>query len=391
MQTSESGPVRTYVSRTFLALKSDPLKTRLDLVYKQAYDHVALINAYAAYARKLKLENSKQLKVFEDLVQSFADLTSRAQNKQSLIDADGPVDDDVLRQFEKEAKDRIKVARQLIAETKESFDNQVKIQKLKDTIFAVNEQLAKAKKNGGVSSMISAKSIPKSLHCLAMRLVEERVVHPEKYADVGAPMPAFEDPSLYHYVVFSENVIATSVVVNSAAKNAEEPWKHVFHIVTDRMMLAAMQVWYKMRPPVGGAQVEIKAVEDFGLFSSSEKPTLKELRFYLPKLFPKLRQILFLEDDVVVQRDLTGLWNVNLEGRVNGAVEICFGSFRRYGQYLNFSNPIVAERFNPKACAWAFGVNMFDLETWRRDKCTEQFNDWQTLVNPLSYLLAFCY
>lgn len=34
----------------------------------------------------------------------------------------------------------------MITEAKESFDNQLKIQKLKDTIFAVNEQLTEAKK-----------------------------------------------------------------------------------------------------------------------------------------------------------------------------------------------------------------------------------------------------
>ncbi|XP_058112393.1 probable galacturonosyltransferase 9 [Magnolia sinica] len=409
-QLSDTGPVRTYVSRTFLALKSDPLKTRLDLIHKQARDHIGLVNAYAAYARKLKLDNSKQLKIFEDLAQDFTDLTAKPSYRSSLIEVDGPIDEDVLRQFEKEAKDRIKVARQLIAETKESFDNQLKIQKLKDTIFAVNEQLTKAKKLGALSSMISAKSVPKSLHCLAMRLVEERVAHPEKYVDNGPPPAEFEDPSLYHYAVFSNNVIATSVVVNSAVKNAEEPWKHVFHVVTDRMNLAAMQVWFKMRPADGGAHVEVKAVEDYEFLNSSYVPVLRQLesvnlqaedaardpanmkfghpkymsllsylRFYLPEMYPNLHRILYLDDDVVVQRDLTGLWKIDMDGKVNAAVETCFGSFHRYSQHLNFSHPLIREKFNPKACAWAFGMNLFDLNAWRRERCTEEYHYWQKL------------
>lgn len=405
-----------YVHRTFLALKSDPLKTRLDLIYKQASDHVTLVNAYAAYARKLKLEISRQMRMFDDLARNFSDIQMKPTYRASLFESEGPVDEDVLRQFEKEVKDRVKTARLMIAESKENYDNQLKIQKLKDTIFAVNELLIKAKKNGAFASLISAKSIPKSLHCLAMRLVEERISHPENYRDED-PKPEFEDPSLYHYAVFSDNVIAVSVVVRSVVKNAQEPWKHVFHVVTDRMNLAAMKVWFKMRPMEGGAHVEVKAVEDYTFLNSSYVPVLRQLesaklqrfyfenkaenatndahnmkfrnpkylsmlnhlRFYLPEMYPKLHKILFLDDDVVVQKDLTGLWKIELDGKVNGAVETCFGSFHRYAQYLNFSHPLIRERFNPKACAWAYGMNIFDLDAWRREKCTEQYHYWQNL------------
>ncbi|KAG4139324.1 hypothetical protein ERO13_D07G185200v2 [Gossypium hirsutum] len=401
-----------YMHRTFLALNSDPLKTRLDLIYKQANDHITLVKTYAAYARKLKLENSKQLKMFDDLAKNFSDLTS----KPSLFETDGNLDEDVLRQFEKEVKDRVKFARLMVAESKENYDNQLKIQKLKDTIFSVSESLGKAKKNGALASSIAAKTIPKSLHCLAMRLVEERISHPEKYKE-ELPKAEFEDPSLYHYAVFSDNVIAVSVVVRSVVKNAEEPWKHVFHVVTDRMNVAAMKVWFRMRPVEGGAHLEVKAVEDYSFLNSSYAPVLRQiesakkqrfnfekttenvtkdgsnmklknpesmsilnhLRFYLPEMYPKLHKILLLDDDVVVQKDLTGLWKIDLAGKVNGAVETCFGSFHRFSQYLNFTHPLIKERFNPKACAWAYGMNVFDLDGWRREKCTETYEEWQNL------------
>ncbi|KAL5723390.1 polygalacturonate 4-alpha-galacturonosyltransferase [Ranunculus cassubicifolius] len=407
---------QNYIHRTFLALKSDPLRTRFGLIHKQANDHIALVNAYSSYARRLKLDNSKQLRVFEDLNRNFTSLISRPMYRSALFETDQAIDEDVLRQFEKEVKDKVKIARQLISDAKESFDNQIKIQKLKDTIFAVNEQLTKTKKHGAFSSLISAKSIPKSLHCLAMRLVGERVAHPEKYADEGFK-PEFEDPSLYHYAIFSDNVIAASVVVNSAIKNADEPYKHVFHVVTDKMNLAALQVWFRMRPPQGGAHVEVKAVEDYKFLNSSYVPVLRQLesanlqkfyfenraenvtkdannmkfrnpkylsmlnhlRFYLPEMYPKLHQILFLDDDVVVQKDLTALWKIDMNGKVNAAVETCFGSFHRYSQYLNFSNPLIREKFNPRACAWAYGMNFFDLDAWRREKSTEQYHYWQNL------------
>ncbi|KAG5603220.1 hypothetical protein H5410_034590 [Solanum commersonii] len=403
--------------RSVLALKSDPLKPRLDQIKKQADDHRSLVLAYASYARKLKLENSKLVRVFAELSRNFSDLTSKPLYR-TLFDSDGnSMNESVLRQFEKEVKERIKATRQVVAEAKESFDNQLKIQKLKDTIFAVNEQLMKAKKQGAFSSLIAAKSIPKSVHCLAMRLMDERITHPDKYTDDGKlTPPEFEDPSLYHYAIFSDNVLAASVVVNSAVKNSNDPSKHVFHVVTDKMNLGAMQVMFKMKE-YNGAFIEVKAVEDYKFLNSSYVPVLKQLesaklqqfyfenklenatkdttnmkfrnpkylsilnhiRFYLPELYPKLHRILFLDDDIVVQKDLTGLWKIDMDGKVNGAVETCFGSFHRYAQYMNFSHPLIKSKFNPKACAWAYGMNFFDLDAWRREKLTEEYHYWQTL------------
>jgi alpha-1,4-galacturonosyltransferase len=80
-----------------------------------------------------------------------------------------------------------------------------------------------------------------------------------------------------------------------------------------------------------------------------------------------------------------------MDGKVNGAVETCFGSFHRYAQYMNFSHPLIKARFNPKACAWAYGMNFFDLDAWRREKCTEEYHYWQNLVRPLSSFILLLY
>ncbi|GKC56228.1 probable galacturonosyltransferase 9, partial [Tanacetum coccineum] len=100
--------------------------------------------------------------------------------------------------------------------------------------------------------------------------------------------------------IFSDNVNAVSVVVNSTVTNAKEQRKHVFHIITDKMNLAAMKVWFKI------------------------------VRFYLPEMYLKLHRILFLDDDVLVQKDLTAPWKVDMDGKVIGAVETCFGLFNHY-------------------------------------------------------------
>ncbi|CAA7401090.1 unnamed protein product [Spirodela intermedia] len=383
------GVVRSnYLRReTFMALHSDPLRTRLDLIYRQAVDHAALVNAYGAYARRVKIDTSRLLHAFEGLVVSFSSTITRLSARDDAVDA---IEEGPLRAIVKEFKDRVKVYRKLVAESKESFEAEIKIQKLRDTIFAINQQLHQARKLRELSSRIAAGSTPKSLHCLAMRLMQERVAHPESY-DAAGSVPGRPEPSLdqYHYAIISDNVIAASVVVNSAVWNAAEPSKHVFHLVTDRMYLAAFHVWFARRPPSGGATVEIRSDADFPFLSAPSSqataqrggglPPLDYLKFYLPEMYPQLRRIILLEDDVVVQRDMAALWRTDLDGKANGAVEVCFGPFRRYSHYLNFSHPMVGEKFSPRACAWGHGVNLFDLDAWRREKLTERFQYYENL------------
>jgi alpha-1,4-galacturonosyltransferase len=182
--------------------------------------------------------------------------------------------------------------------------------------------------------------------------------------------------------------------VASAARAAADPSRHVFHVVTAPMYLPAFRVWFARRPPPLGVHVQLLAYSDFPFLNATNSPVVRQidagnrnvelldyLRFYLPDMFPSLRRVVLLEDDVVVQKDLAALWQVDLDGKVNGAVETCFGGFRRYRKYLNFTQPIVRDRFNPNACAWAYGVNVFDLETWRRDGCTELFHQYMEMVS----------
>ncbi|CAM6126403.1 unnamed protein product [Calypogeia fissa] len=407
--------LHAYISRTFLALRqhSDPLKAKVDQYFKMAKDQIVTVNTYAAFARKAKLDSMRQLRLFEETEANYTHFLNRPEYRALL--EDDFVDKEVLNQFERELRDYMADTKKITLDAREVYDTQVKIQKLKDTLFSSNDLLIRAKKQGAFSSLVAAKSIPKSLHCISMRLMQELVAHPEKYVrDLTAP--ELEDPKLYHYAIFSDNVIAASVVVNSAIKNVNEPSRHVFHVVTDKMNLGAMTVWFKKRPPQG-AHIDVKAVEDFKFLNSSYVPVLRQLesanlqrfyfenemenatkdtanmkfrnpkylsmlnhlRFYLPEMYPKLNRILFLDDDIVVQKDLTGLWGVDMDGNVNGAVETCFGAFHRYDKYLNFSHPLIQEKFDPKACGWAYGMNFFDLDAWRREKSTEEYHYWQNL------------
>jgi alpha-1,4-galacturonosyltransferase len=326
-------------------------------------------------------------------------------------------------------------------------------QRLRAMLQSADEQVRSLKKQSTFLSQLAAKTIPNGIHCLSMRLtIDYYLLSPEKRKFPNSEN--LENPDLYHYALFSDNVLAASVVVNSTIMNAkvslmhlqagnmisslfvpltgqlyytliflainlQEPEKHVFHLVTDKLNFGAMNMWFLLNPP-GDATIHVENVDDFKWLNSSYCPVLKQLesaamkeyyfkadrpktlsagssnlkyrnpkylsmlnhlRFYLPQVYPKLNKILFLDDDIVVQRDLTGLWEVDLNGNVNGAVETCGESFHRFDKYLNFSNPNIAQNFDPNACGWAYGMNMFDLEEWKKKDITGIYHKWQNMVS----------
>jgi len=224
------------------AMNGDRL--RAEQIRKQASDAAASAAALAAASRRLHLDRARHLRLLSSL---HRNLTNTLRALSLAADADPSASDPAAnasspRQLDLQAKDLIRAARAAIAESKPLFDPQLKIQRLKDAIFAQNELLARAKKRGAFASLIAAKSILMPLHRHAVRLNAERIAKPEHFADPVPPPRALEDPALFHYAIFSDNVLAASCVVRSAVANSNDPSKHVFHVVTDRMNLGAMQV-----------------------------------------------------------------------------------------------------------------------------------------------------
>ncbi|KAL2515164.1 Polygalacturonate 4-alpha-galacturonosyltransferase [Forsythia ovata] len=315
------------------------------------------------------------------------------------------------------APEKIKAMGQVLSKAREQlYDCKLVTGKLRAMLQSADEQVRSLKKQSTFLSQLAAKTIPNGLHCLSMRLtIDYYLLPPEKRKFPRSEN--LENPNLYHYALFSDNVLAASVVVNSTIMNAKEPGKHVFHLVTDKLNFGAMNMWFLLNPP-GKATIHVENVDEFKWLNSSYCPVLRQLesaamkeyyfksahpttlaagssnlkyrnpkylsmlnhlRFYLPQVYPKFDKILFLDDDIVVQKDLTGLWKVDLHGKVNGAVETCGESFHRFDKYLNFSNPHIARNFDPNACGWAYGMNIFDLKEWKNKDITGIYHKWQNM------------
>ncbi|KAM0912112.1 hypothetical protein ACQ4PT_013017 [Festuca glaucescens] len=315
------------------------------------------------------------------------------------------------RKLPKNVHEKIRAMESILTKIKQVHDNcAAAIDKLQTDLHSTENQLEARKHEANYVAQIAAKALPKRLHCLALRLTNE-------YYSSSSNIKHFpyqeklEDAKLHHYALFSDNVLAAAVVVNSTLVHAKKPANHVFHIVTDKLNYAAMRIWFLVNPP-DKAAIQVQKIEEFTWLNSSYSPVLKQLeshfminyyfntpqnkpdknpkfrnpkylsilnhlRFYLPEIFPRLNKVLFLDDDIVVQQDLSPLWSIDLKGKVNGAVQTCGEVFHRFDRYLNFSNPLIAKKFDRRACDWAYGMNMFDLSEWRKQNITNVYHYWQ--------------
>lgn len=94
------------------------------------------------------------------------------------------------------------------------------VKKLRAMLHSTEEQLHVLKKQTLFLTQLTAKTLPKGLHCLPLRLTTE--YHNMNSSEQQFPnQENLEEPQLFHYAIFSDNILATAVVVNSTVSNAK--------------------------------------------------------------------------------------------------------------------------------------------------------------------------
>ncbi|XP_074357406.1 putative galacturonosyltransferase 15 isoform X2 [Apium graveolens] len=294
----------------------------------------------------------------------------------------------------------------------------------KAMIASMEHKVRSARRHEFIYWHLASHGVPKSLHCLHLTLAEEYAVNAIARSSLPSPeyVSRLSDPSFYHIVLLTDNVVAASVSITSAIKNSVSPEKMVFHLVTNKKTYTSMHAWFA-KFPIKSAVLEVKGLhqydwshevnygvkvmleihhliwrhayknlkEGFNTVGNHERKLkvisprcislLNHLRIYAPELFPDLNKIIFLDDDVVVQHDLSSLWQVDLNRKVVGAVfdsgcglDCCPG--RQYKDYFNFSNSFISSNFNEDQCGWLYGMNVFNLEAWRSTNITATYHHW---------------
>ncbi|KAG6517303.1 probable galacturonosyltransferase 7 [Zingiber officinale] len=235
---------------------------------------------------------------------------------------------------------------------------------------------------------LGVQTMSKTFHCLLMRLTVEFFKSPASNVEHISASKSV-NPSYLHYVIFSRNILAVSVTINSTVTNSKESDSIVIHVITDKQNFYSMKHWF-VRHSYGNATVHIMNFDelksnhvsnlDFGEMSMPEEFRISShatsqqtplqmgtkylsvfghSHFLLPDMFKDLKKVVLLDDDVVVQKDISFLWNLDLGGKVIGATEFC-------GVKLgHLKSNLGTAVYDSNACAWMSGVSIIDLEKWR--------------------------
>ncbi|KAF3952859.1 hypothetical protein CMV_021633 [Castanea mollissima] len=121
------------------------------------------------------------------------------------------------------AYDKLKAMEQRLAKGKQLQDDCASVlKKLRPMLHSTEEQLRVHKKQTIFLTQLTAKMIPKGLPCLPLCLTTEYYTLNSSQHDFPN-QEKLEGPQLYHYVLFSDNILAAAVVVNSTITYAKDP------------------------------------------------------------------------------------------------------------------------------------------------------------------------
>lgn len=108
------------------------------------------------------------------------------------------------------------------------------VTKLRAMTYNSEEQARAQKSQVGFLLRLAGRTTPKGLHCLSMRLTAEYfALQPEEWQFPN--QHKLHDPDLYHFAVFSDNILACAVVVNSTISTSTVSclrfiWCHITQI-----------------------------------------------------------------------------------------------------------------------------------------------------------------
>eukprot|EP01137_Pigoraptor_chileana_P023685 Opistho-2@90398 len=188
-------------------------------------------------------------------------------------------------------------------------------------------------------------------------------------------------------LTFDENYsVGAIALINSTILHCSRPHALVFHIVThDKVDSALRDSLHEHfpQPEFSFSTLDVTHVRAATVWAAYRAASLGKpivfARYVLPALFPTLDRLVYLDQDVLVRRDVAPLYDMDLEGHPIAAARLCRES-ALFGKQLDMRQPELAQ-LNPMQCSLNNGVLVYDMNKWRRANYTAQLFRWTRLNN----------
>ncbi|EDQ88219.1 uncharacterized protein MONBRDRAFT_26403 [Monosiga brevicollis MX1] len=168
--------------------------------------------------------------------------------------------------------------------------------------------------------------------------------------EAGATLPSVK---ALHVVTASseENFAGLLALLNSVYRNVGPGHAIRWHVITLQAAQLQLEAILAIHFPdrdievIGFSQHMLAGKIRVRSSRASLGHPLNYARYYLPGLLPDLSRVIYLDDDVIVQGDITELWELNLQGQPAAFSSDCNEASRqygllqnRYGGFLNYEN-----------------------------------------------------
>lgn len=126
------------------------------------------------------------------------------------------------------APQKIKAMADVLSKARDQlFDCKLVIRKLRAMLLTEEEKVRRLKRQNTFLTQLGVKGIPGGIRCLSLRLtIDYYLLPPEKRNFTRSEN--LQNPKFHHYALFTDNVLAAAVVVNSTVMNAKVNSSHQF-------------------------------------------------------------------------------------------------------------------------------------------------------------------
>lgn len=169
-------------------------------------------------------------------------------------------------------------------------------------------------------------------------------------------------------------VIPTATALASLIENKDPDTIYDIYLITNNLSSENVSLFHKLGD-YNNVNINIKHVnnsyDEFCMLSDSFKVTTTALfKFNLPAILSELDKVLYIDGDTIIQKDLSNLYNTELESCYAGVIE----DYRT----VHYYKPSIMERLNISHKSYFnTGVMVLNLKKMRTDNITKELFDYK--------------